>query len=65
MSEGKRGGNEKAAADQQREGNTAEDGENAVPAITGFGIAGGSLRRHEAYPEVIHGTGRRSWLAES
>jgi hypothetical protein len=36
-----------------------------VPAITGFGIAGGSLRRQEAYPEVIHGTGRRSWLAES
>jgi hypothetical protein len=52
MSEGKRGGNEKAAADQQCEGNTAEDGENALPAMDKFGVGGG-LRRYEAQPEVI------------
>jgi hypothetical protein len=43
ISEGKRGDNEKAAADQQGEGNTAENGENALPAIGRLRIAGGGL----------------------
>jgi hypothetical protein len=45
MSEGKRGGNEKATADQQGEGETAEDRENALPAIGRLGLGRGSLRR--------------------
>ncbi len=65
MSEGKRGGNEKAAADQQCESNAAEDGENALPAMDRFGVVVGSLRRQEAHPEVIHGTSPRSWLVET
>jgi hypothetical protein len=65
ISEGKRGGNEKAAANQQCEGDTAKDGENALPAIDGLGIAGGSLRRQEAHPKVTHGTSPRSWLGET
>jgi hypothetical protein len=65
MSEGERGGKEKPAADQQREGDTAEDRDSALPAIGRLGVGGGSLRRQEAHPEVIHGTSPRSWLVET
>jgi hypothetical protein len=45
MSAGERGRNEKPTADQQREGETAEDREDALPAIGRLGVGGGSLRR--------------------
>jgi hypothetical protein len=45
FSECKRGRNEQPAADQQSEGDTGEDRENAVPTIGRFGVGSGILRR--------------------
>jgi len=45
MSEGKRGGNEKTATDQQCYGDAAENREKTLPAIGRLGVGGGSLRR--------------------
>jgi hypothetical protein len=45
FSECKRGRNEQPAADQQGEGDTGEDRENAVPTIGRFGVGSGILRR--------------------
>jgi hypothetical protein len=65
MSEGKRGRNEQPGADQQGERDTADHRENVVAATGGLGVGGGSLRRQERHPEVTHGIGLRSPLAET
>jgi hypothetical protein len=65
MSEGKRGRNEQPGADQQGERDTADHRENVLAATGGLGVGGGSLRRQERHPEVTHGIGLRSPVAET
>jgi len=65
MSEGQRGRNEHPGADQQGERDAADHRENVVAATGGLGVGGGSLRRQKRHPEITHGIGLRSPLAET
>jgi hypothetical protein len=51
--------NEQPAANQQGEGDAAENRENAVAAIGRLRVGGGSLRREQSHPEVTHAFSRR------
>jgi hypothetical protein len=46
--------NEQPSTDQQGERDTADDRENAMPAIGGLGPGNGILRRCDTHPEVTH-----------
>src|SRR5262245_28794292 len=57
MSARERARNDQPAANQQGEGDTAENRQNAVTAICGLCVGGGgSLCREQTHPEVTHGS---------
>jgi hypothetical protein len=52
--------NEQPATDQQGQGDTTYDRENAMPAIGRLGPGGGILHRCDTHPEVTHTHGLAS-----